>query len=200
MAETVTSAHAKGIVGHLTKRFGTRVVGKDKAIMRIAGRIAHRRTGMSRQDFDERYITTLVNRIFAPFRVGDAGNEVWSPSTQVRILIHEHQHVVIRKRMGLLKYTRRYATPRGRAEIEAECYAAEFAWRWARTRWMPSAASQVSNLAAYGCSKEDIDVAEAMLMKWRADIQVGFKPQATHEAVKWCKQNAPELLTWQERL
>lgn len=195
----MTSTHAKGIVGHLTCAFGTRVVGRDKVIMRIAGRIARRRTGMTLETFNERFVTTLVNRIFAPFRVGDPGNEHWTIPTQVRILIHEHQHVVIRKRMGLLRYTKKYASPRGRALIEAECYAAEFAWRWARTRWMPSAASRVSGLAAYGCSKEDIDAAEASLNDFAITIRLGGRVSAAWAAIDWCLKNAPGLLHAEEK-
>lgn len=195
----MTSAHAKGIVGHLTRCFGTKVVGKDKAIMRIAARIARRRAGMDIDTFNERYITTLVNRIFSPFRVGDPGNDLWTIPAQVRVLIHEHQHVVIRRRMRLVRYTKKYATPRGRALIEAECYAAEFAWRWARTRWMPSPASRVSSLAAYGCSKEDIDEAEGYLSAMSASIREGHRPQSTQAAIDWCRKNAPELLHPEER-
>lgn len=143
-----------------------------------------------------RYATTLADHIFTPFRFGERIEGAWSLWDQVVVLAHECQHVEQWRRRNLL-HGFDYITSTARREgIEAECLSVNLElhhWRYGQVEsWYP--ASRAGGLAAYGCSAQDIVVAEKHLRSIAASAKRGLViSRAARVAIHWLEDNALDV-------
>lgn len=172
---------AKSLWAYLSKALRSRVVRKDKAsIMRIAARIAARRTDTTREEFMHDFVTTLGRRIFVPFTIGEEV-PAWSLRSQMLLAVHEHQHVA-QWRARPVRFWVRYARDtRKRALLEAEALLSEFeacqAFGWP----LPDIEQRLGTLAGYGLTDAD----RAAARDWLVDRVSLLSPDQLH--MEWTR-------------
>lgn len=121
MTLPMTDENLASLWAHLSRRLRSRPVRKaGKPLMRIASRVVERRTNLSSDEFLDDYVTTIRRRIFIP-----RAYDQWPFASRFRLAVHEHQHVAQWRRERLRYLIRYAASPRHRAEYEAEAMVAD---------------------------------------------------------------------------
>lgn len=192
----LTPATVIGLWGYMSRRFGTTTVSKPRAAeMRLLAGVLGRLGVLDAQTFLARYATTIGRRIYVPFEVGvpERGWPLWS---QLRICVHEHQHVVQLDEHGAVPFALRYLGSRsGRALLEADAYRTSLELHYWRFRELPRLDGMAhAVLSGYALRGEDVEVAQRVLELSGDAIQRGAViTRAGRAAIDWLESDAPEL-------
>lgn len=177
--------------------YGSEVRQKDNAaVMQIAARLLDVLGIQDREQFLSRFTTTLGHTIYIPFTLGIESSRftLWS---QIVICVHEHQHIVQGDRDGWAAFDTRYLTSSSyRAGYEAEAYGANLemvAWHYKRAgvsltegEIVTHGAQLAAGLKHYGCTTEDIRMAQQMLMTRAQVIALGgVETESAQRAIAW---------------
>lgn len=159
-----TTADAKAVWDHLQEHYGTDVMPKaDSAVLKAAASALGLVGVMERKVFLERYATTLGSTIYMPYEPGDPLRNAVS---QIRLAVHEHQHVVQGRRDTLCE-ARYLASKTSRATYEAEAWGAELEvayWLLGDQLDLLAEADRLSaKVVNYGCGKEQVAHVRALL-------------------------------------
>ena len=176
----------------LTAHYGTTVLDKSNAVeMALVGSFLDQIGVMDKARFLARYTTTLGRRIYTPFVPGE-GPDLWH---QMVIAVHEHQHVAQLDRDGWLAFTTGYLLRTAtRARYETEAYRTHLELAFWRTGTVPSARDLAAKLRNYGCTENDVLVAEKVLRLSEPAIRHGAALAATTRvALSWLNAHAAHL-------
>lgn len=179
----------------MQSEFGSSVEEKNQAaVMQAAAALLDLLDIQHKDRFMKDFVTTLYKTIYIPFKIGveDGRWDLWS---QVRVCVHEHQHVVQGEREGWPVFCTRYLTSSSyRAGYEAEAFGCDMEMEFWRTGSILDIAQRCSVLRDYGCTTADIEMAEQML-NIRADVikQGVIENQASVVAVAWLETNVSGL-------
>lgn len=190
MAEPQAAA-VKAFWAHMQKEFGTSVVLKSSSdMMEVVGQFLDAIGIQDKETFLTRFTTTIGKTIYIPFEIGTPGEhyDLWR---QLRVCVHEHQHVVQGGREGWATFSAQYVSSSSwRAGYEAEAYGSDLEmeyWKLGPGLDIESFILQrTQGLKAYGCSDEDILMAQAML-RVRADVTKtgAVETLAAQRAITW---------------
>lgn len=200
MSSPLTSQLVKDFWLHMELTFDSNVVQKDEsALMDAAASLLDALDIQDRDEFMKNFVTTLYKNIYVPFDVGDDKDPRWSLWGQVRVCVHEHQHVVQANRDGLAIFASRYlASSSYRAGYEAEAFGCDMEMEY----WKSGPAFDIAQFAqdrplvlkSYGCSESDIQMARDMLAVREIVVRNGvIENKATEVAIKWLEANVPDL-------
>ena len=186
-----TSAVTVDLWRHLREHYNSTVVAKDKsAVMKAAAVLLDTLNIQDRDQFMQQFVTTLYRTIYVPFAIGDEGSG-WSLWSQIRVAVHEHQHIEQGDRDGWPTFSTRYLTSGSwRASYEAEAYGSdlEMDWWYRRggfdlSKWI---GGRVQSLKSYGCKQVDIDMAENILSIRAKTVRLGgIETQGAQLAVSY---------------
>ncbi len=165
---SMSSGVAKRVWFSLVDEYRTRVLPKDKSLlMWFIGLFLSVFKFMPLDTFRSRYTTTIADRIYTPYKVGE-GDAIRDPDVfwrQIKLGVHEHTHILQYRSIGYLLFAYRYATStRARAMYEAEAYATGIEmdlWRTSGAAIIDTGAL-AARLVAYGCKPSDIESAKAL--------------------------------------
>lgn len=182
---------------YMQSEYGSDVIQKaDSALMQLVAKFLDVTDILDNEVFMQRFTTTLHNNIYIPFELGNPERDLWS---QIRVCVHEHQHIEQGQRDGWLTFGGRYLTsPSFRANYEAEAYGCDMEMEY----WRNGAgfdphvygANRVTTLKNYGCKPEHIEQAQQTILI-RADTlaQGGVENKCSQLAIAWLNEHAPEL-------
>ena len=140
------------------------------------------------EKFMTRYTTTLADRIYVPFEIGD--DSTHSLEAQIKICTHEHEHV-LQYRDKPIEFIVRYLSDRAqRAIYEADAFRCNMEIERLLTGKAPRATGYANILKDYGCTDADIMVVEKMLRLSRQTIAAGGTiTRAGQVGCRWLKKN-----------
>ena len=121
----ITPALIRTLWTYLSEEFNSEIAPKQQSkLMTAAGSFLDTLGVLDKQKFLDNYVTTIHRTIYTPFEIGDP--TTWSLRSQMRLAVHEHQHIVQGDREGWLSFDARYLASRtARAAYEAEAFGAE---------------------------------------------------------------------------
>lgn len=187
----------KSFWDYMSAEYGSTVVPKaDSELMKLVAGFLDVVDIQDDEVFMKRFTTTLGKRIYIPFELGDPSRDLWG---QIRLCVHEHQHIEQGQREGWITFGGRYLTsPSFRANYEAEAYGCDMELEyWHRgANFDPKAygAKRVENLELYGCSPEDMEQAQqTILIRAGVLMQSGLENKCSQLAIAWLNEHAPEL-------
>lgn len=198
---SLTSVVVRELWTHMLLTFGATVEAKqDAQLMRIAAALLNTLNIQDKETFLKSFVTTIDKTIYIPFDIGIEGsNGQWSYWSQIRLCVHEHQHVLQGTREGWAAFDTRYLISSAfRAGYEAEAYGCDMEMEW----WRHGAAFDVEafakaeplKLKRYGCKTKDIEQAQHMLLCRAALVKQGLiETGAGQCAIAWLNQHAPDL-------
>lgn len=182
-----TPGDVKDFWAYMQKRYGTTVVDKNNAAeMKIVAEFLDIIGILNKDDFLKKYTTTIGKTIYTPFSIGfDAPG--WDLFGQIRICAHEHQHVVQYTERGGIAFQWDYAVSSAkRTMYEVEAYRTGMELTWRYLRQMQDARAIAAGLRNYGCSDDDIKVAEKALLLAIPTIKAGgLTTEAGRIAAEW---------------
>lgn len=169
VAANLTPALVRAYWQHMHGLYGTRVVPKaSSGFMSATGALLGALGVLDKQSFMSRYTTTVGSTIYTPFEIGGTDRSL---AGQVELGAHEHQHVVVRNRLGAVKYDVAYVVDHAaRTEIEVECYTTSLEVNHMLNCFdsletlQQQARTFAGLLRDYGCNAEDVLVAEVCLL------------------------------------
>jgi hypothetical protein len=169
----LTSKIVTSLWGSMEKKFGSSTLQKDDSLLMSAVADILSVSGIpglqEKEKFLHGFVTTIGKRIYITFEVGNesTGWDLWS---QIKVCVHEHQHVIQGGRDGWITFCRRYMmSPTYRASYEAEAYGCDMEMEYWRTGNILDSAELANKLVAYGCGEEDVEMARRIL-DIRADM------------------------------
>jgi hypothetical protein len=193
-----TQQQVRSFWAYLQKQYGSQVVQKaDSELMKLVAGFLDVVDIQDDEVFLKRFTTTLINRIYIPFELGVPGTySLWG---QIRLCVHEHQHIEQGQREGWIKFGGEYLTsPSRRANYEAEAFGCDMEMQYWREGSSFNAKAygqrRVEVLKMYGCKPEHIEQAKQAITI-RADVllQGGVENKCSQFAIAWLNKNAPEL-------
>jgi hypothetical protein len=194
----VTPEIVRAFWAHMSDAYESDVIPKaDSELMKLVAGFLDVIDVQDDETFMQRFTTTLHNNIYIPFELGVPSNyDLWD---QIRVCVHEHQHIEQGQRDGWITFGGRYLTsPSYRANYEAEAYGCDMELEYWRqgTGFDPLSygTQRVKSLNLYGCKPEHIVQAQQTI-SIRADMlaQGGVENKATLLAMEWLNEHAPEL-------
>ena len=180
---------------HMNDLYGSRVARKEDAIeMRLAALVLSRMGILEREAFLRRFTTVIGKTIYTPFEVG-VESEAYPLWGQLTVCVHEHQHIEQLLREGRIPFSVKYlASSAARAAYEAEAQRCDLEMHFWRYGTIRNPRPMAEKLSHYGCSAEDVAMAEKML---RQSIDViergGLTNRASQKAIAWLDQHATQL-------
>jgi len=193
--EILTPDLVKAFWAHMQKEFGSYAVQKDNSeIMKIASEVLDALHIQNKEHFMKDFVTTLDKTIYIPFELG-SNVDRWPLWNQIRVCVHEHQHVEQAGREGLPTFAMRYLTSASfRAGYEAEAFGTEIEMEFWRTGQIYDIDSRVLVLKDYNCSDADIEMAKQMMTIRAGVVQQGaIESRAAIIAINWLEENVPGL-------
>lgn len=194
-----TPATVEAFWKHMCQAFDSTVVPKASSeVMHLVAGFLDVVGIQDNEVFMKHFTTTLGKRIYIPFKVGVPGiYRLWD---QLRICVHEHQHIEQGERDGWIIFGGRYLTsPSYRANYEAEAFGCDMEMEyWHRGPHGFSAHAfgyqRALSLENYGCRPEHVEQARQSL-DIRAGIvmQGGVESKASQVAITWLNEHVPEL-------
>jgi len=144
---------------------------------------------LDKDDFMERYATTLGWQIYLPFKPGDRSRDLLS---QVRLCAHEHQHVIQFFRDA--DFAVAYLTdPELRGNYEAECYRCNMEVHYWGTGKMLDPASTAARLKHYALEEKDILFVQKQLELAAITIKAGgIHNQASKDVIRFLQNRGHE--------
>lgn len=193
----LTPELTKAFWAYMQNEFGSSVEEKNDAlVMEVAADLLAVLKIQDKEQFMKNFVTTLYKTIYIPFEIG-VEDDRWTLWNQVRVCVHEHQHIVQGERDGWVTFCSSYLTSSlCRAGYEAEAYGSDLEMEFWRTEDILDINQRVASLKSYGCSDEDIEQARQML-EIRADVVVQgvVANPSSIKAIAWLEENVPGLRT-----
>jgi hypothetical protein len=186
----------------MQKEFGFTVVQKDDSeLMKVVGTLLDIFGVQDKEQFMKDFVTTIGKTIYPCFKIGEpTHDDRWSLWAQVRVCVHECQHVVQGGREGWATFDSRYVTSSSfRAGYEAEAYGADMEMEWWRlgpSRFDPYkfAQDRPQSLKNYGCKEAEIEQAiQTLTIRAGIVFQGAIETQASQVAIPWLEANVPGL-------
>lgn len=176
---------------HKQGAFGMDWVAKGFDLARALGR-----TNLpSGNDFLNNTATTIGTFIYLP--------DGWDPDTQIEVVTHECQHVhqfvsnnYLYLPGGLGMWWLYVTEPEARVQVEADATHAQMEVRYWRTREIPPTLEDLVHPLESGYDLEPrfVDFGKHLLEAKATSVSSGqLNTAAGREAVKWLRENAPEL-------
>jgi len=183
---------------YMSGHYESRVIKRSDALeMKVIAQALRLINAMDVKTFMTRFATTLGNRIYIPFTVGevpDAEAEAWSLWDQITTAVHEHQHVYQYHKEGQTFVWKYLLRSSGRAHYEADAYRCNLEMHYWRYGYVPAGHKLAELLRAYKCNETDIAVAEKQFNLSSRTIEQGaIINDASRRAIGWLDANAPEL-------
>lgn len=192
----LTSDLVKNFWLYMQKEFDSIIEQKDESfIMKLSATFLDVFHIQDKEIFMKNFVTTLYKTIYIPFHIGDDKDDHWLLWNQVRVCVHEHQHIVQGERDGWGEFGVRYTTSSSfRAGYEAEAFGCDMEMEFYRTGEIFDIDQRASILKGYSCSESDIDMVKQMLTM-RADVvsQGVITNVSTIRAINWLDQFIPDL-------
>lgn len=193
----LTSETTKNFWAYMQSEFGSSVEEKNNsAVMKAAAALLDVLDIQDKEQFMKDFVTTLYKTIYTPFKIGiEEPASRWSLWSQVRVCVHEHQHVVQGEREGWPTFCSRYLTSSSyRAGYEAEAYGCDLEMEYYKTGQILDIDQRVSMLKDYGCKDVDIEQAKQMLLLRSEIVKQGVvENMATVKAIDWLNTHVPDL-------
>ena len=174
----VTSADVTAFWAAMMQHFGT-----ERAPLQEASTLLSK---LTTNPSAFRSSVTIRNRIYTYYTPGIATVQ-WPLFEQVANCVHEHHHVLQdRSKPGREFYLEYSSNSTSRAHAEAEAYRCDMVLYW---RYLNEALKPVEvahHLWEYGCKRQDIAMAEHMLLLSMKAVRKGAVPgEACQYAVGW---------------
>lgn len=186
----------------MQKEFNANVVQKDSSeLMKVVATLLVVFGVQDKEQFMKDFVTTIGKTIYPCFKIGETTPDGrWPLWAQVRVCVHECQHVVQGGREGWATFDSRYVTSSSfRAGYESEAYGADMEMEWWRlgpSQFDPYkfAQDRPQSLKNYGCKEAEIEQAIQMLTI-RAGLvsQEVVETKAAQVAIPWLEKNVPGL-------
>jgi hypothetical protein len=181
-------------------KYDSNVIQKaDSELMKLVAKFLDVAGIQDDETFMTRFTTTLHNNIYIPFELGVVPAQGYSLWGQIRLCVHEHQHIEQGQREGWIKFGGEYLTsPSYRANYEAEAFGCDMELQYWRegTSFNALAYGQrrVEVLKMYGCKHEHIEQAQQTIaIRAGVLLQGGLENKCSQLAVSWLNQHAPQL-------
>ena len=182
---------------YMQSEYGSDVIQKaDSELMKLVAKFLDVAGIQDDETFMTRFTTTLHNNIYIPFELGDTSRGLWG---QIRLCVHEHQHIEQGNREGWIKFGGEYLTsPSFRANYEAEAFGCDMEmeyWRQGQNfEALAYGQRRVEVLKLYGCKPEHIEQAkQTIAIRAGVLVQGGVENKCSQLAFDWLNTHAPEL-------
>lgn len=190
----------KNFWAYMQSEYGSDVIQKvDSELMKLVAKFLDVAGIQDDETFMTRFTTTLHNNIYIPFKLGmlvTGGYTLWG---QIRVCVHEHQHIEQGQREGWVKFGGQYLTsPASRANYEAEAFGCDMEMEYWRQGMsfdpLVYGQQRVEVLKMYGCKPEHIEQAKQTIgIRAGVLLQGGMENKCTQLAVAWLNEHAPDL-------
>lgn len=174
------------------KEFDADSVDKDDSgFMKAVGGFLDAIGILDKEDFLERFTTTIFKTIYRPFKVGEP-NGMYSLWEQVTVLVHELVHVQQYKDDPFGFPFAYVANKSARSEYEAQAYSADLEMHYWMHGHLYDVHSRAANLKYYGLEQEHIDYAASYLESIGMTIEnsdAAINPVAAW-AMDWLETNS----------
>jgi len=173
----------------MTAHYNVRVLDKNSASeMQMAADAADRLGLVARDRFLRDFVTTIGDRIYAPFTPGIVTGP-WDLWQQTMVVVHELVHVAQdRAQQGILFEYQYASNSTKRAYYEMEAYRANMTLTWIFRNEELSSVGLASLLVDYGCNMADVTMVSKMLQLSLVSIKKGAMPSAPCRfAVDWLR-------------
>lgn len=191
----LTSQQVKDFWAFMQDEFGSAVEQKNDAlVMQVAAQLLDVLDIQDKEQFMKDFVTTLGETIYIPFKIGVEDGR-WSLWSQVRVCVHEHQHVVQGNRDGWVEFGSKYLTSSSfRASYEAEAFGSDMEMEFWRTGLILDIDQRASVLKSYGCTDGDIEMVKQIL-NIRAEVvkQGVAETKAAQVAIGWLEAHVDGL-------
>ena len=149
---------------HMLDYYDLEVVQKtDSAFMKLLAWVLNTIGVMDKKAFMENASTTIGNKIYLPFVLGEASDKFTFPN-QISILTHECQHKVQRLKDGRGFYFSYLFSSAKRAAYEADGYRVNLElFFWYTGHLLNINAISTAIQKNYGCTKADAEMAKTIL-------------------------------------
>ena len=173
----------------MTAHYNVRVIDKNSsAEMQMAADAADRLGFVDRERFLRDFVTTIGDRIYAPFTPGIAVGP-WDLWQQTMVIGHECHHVLQdRAQQGILFEYQYASNSTKRAYYEMEAYRVNMTLTWIFRNEELSPLGLAALLSDYGCDMADVTMVSKMLTQSLVAIRRGAIPnEACRFEVDWLK-------------
>lgn len=191
----LTPQNVKDFWAYMQSRFGSVVVSKNESeVMRVAAALLDTLDIQDKETFMKNFVTTLGATVYIPFQIGMEEGR-WPLWGQVRVCVHEHQHILQGRRDGWLAFGSKYLTSSSfRAGYEAEAFGCDLEMEFWRTGQIIDIDQRASVLKSYGCSDADIDMVKQMLTIRAGVVGSGaVETRSAQIAIEWLETNVEEI-------
>jgi hypothetical protein len=184
---------------YMQGEYHSKVVAKnDSDFMELAGGVLELLKIQDKQTFMTRFTTTIGRTVYIPFEIGveNAYYDLWG---QIRVCVHEHEHIVQGDRDGWIVFDGKYvASTTSRATYEAEAYGCdmemEFWHRGPTFDLVQFGNDRAEGLRNYGCPAAAIEMAKQILTIRAGIVSQGVvETNSAQRAIAWLEKNRPEL-------
>jgi hypothetical protein len=191
----LTDPSVRDFWAFMQKTYGSNAEQKSKSVlMNLVADVLGAAEFVNKDEFMKNFVTTLYKTIYIPFAIGEVDTG-WSLWNQVRVCVHEHQHIEQGERDGWGVFAARYLTSSSfRAGYEAEAFGSDLEMEFWRTGSILDIDQRVSTLKSYGCSAADIDQAKEMLTRRSDVVKLGIiLNQTSQVAIGWLESHVTDL-------
>ena len=191
----ITSQLVQDFWAFMCKRFSSKVVQKDESrVMGVAAELLNVLDIQDKDQFMKNFVTTLYCTIYVPFEIGISDSH-WDLWDQIRVCVHEHQHIVQGNREGWMTFGSHYLTSSSfRAGYEVEAYGCDLELEFYRTGKVIDIDARASSLKSYGCSESDIEMVKSMLTIRAGVVSQGVVTNISSAvAIEWLDAYAGSL-------
>jgi len=156
--KTITPEIVLDLWERMSYHYKSRIADKvDSEVMQTAARALSIMGILDPEKFMKQYTTTIGDIIYIPFELGVPKSDgSYSLISQVRICVHEHQHVVQWRRGGLQFALEYLSDSAKRAAYEADAMRCNMEVQWWYDGTLPNIPLSVQKLKDYNCAPEDI--------------------------------------------
>ena len=184
MSAEPTEAEWEAYKKFLCEHFKVRVVDKDDAWeMQMVGWFLQLIKVQDKQFFLDNYATTIGNSIWIPKK--------WPLIEKVLVLPHEIMHSLQFRNGGFVPTALRYATQKGRAELEGDCYIGSMEMHYQLFGWARPPAEMAAPLVHYAMDQQHVDYVAAQLATNVPSLPFGITSLVVQVAADWVVQHAP---------
>ncbi len=170
----------------MAAKYNVQIIDKDNASeMQMVADSVDALGILDKEHFLDDYVTTIGDKIYAPFTPGIAVG-AWDLWQQTMVIGHEIVHVSQdRAKEGILFELEYSTNSTKRAYYESEAYRVQMTLSWCFRREILNSTVMAGMLADYACNMDDISMVEKILKMSLISIQKGAVP---HPVCQWQKQ------------
>lgn len=186
--EQITPELVKDFWKDALEKFDAKSVSKDdSSFMKSIATFLDAIKILDKEDFMDRFTTTIFRTIYRPFKIGDPSNySLWA---QITVLVHELVHVK-QFEADEVGFTVGYITTESsRAAYEADAYSADMEMHYWMYGEIYNIKERAGNLKYYGLEQDEIDFAASVIESNSLTIQ--NSDAAVNEVAAWA-------MTWLE--